>query len=310
MKRKTKSDAISEQLQKEILSGKFDYTRMLPSEHQLMRRFSVARETVRAAIRDLMGKNLVGAKRGLGTFLVDCASVRASQKFGVIVPDAFYPFYSRICQGIEEGAKERGWTILSCALGSGQMRERAIKAMEFAGVCAREKVGGVFFEPLQFLKDGEEVNRAILDVLRKANIPVVLLDSDFLPLPQRSEYDLVGVNNMQVGYSMARHAIARGAKRVMYFSNPMPAPTSVDRGNGVGFAVAEAGLHWGKECILFADPSDARVARRLFAGKNRPDAIMAVNDYVASLLLKTLKDIGMRVPDDVLLVGVNGDPVA
>ena len=53
-----------------------------------------------------------------------------------------------------------------------------------------------------------------------------------------------------------------------------------------------------------------RAAVRVFAGRNRPDAIIAVNDYIASLLLKTLKAIGKRIPDDVLLVGVNGDPVA
>mgnify|MGYP003296255105 CR=1 FL=1 len=51
MDKNTKSREISEKLRQEILSGKFDTTRKLPSEHQLMRRFSVARETVRAALK-------------------------------------------------------------------------------------------------------------------------------------------------------------------------------------------------------------------------------------------------------------------
>ena len=50
----TKSRVISERLRQEILSGKFDISRKLPSEHQLMRRFSVARETVRVALKDLL----------------------------------------------------------------------------------------------------------------------------------------------------------------------------------------------------------------------------------------------------------------
>ena len=306
----TKSREISESLRQEILSGKFDNTRKLPSEHQLMRRFSVARETVRAALKELLDRNLVDRRPGYGTFLVERAEVAAARKFGVIMPDAYYPFYARICRGIELAAKNQGWTILSAALGSAGMRERALRAVEFAEVCKREKVSGVFFQPLQFLKDGEKFNRSILAVFKKARIPVVLLDSDFVAPPNRSEYDLVGVENTNVCYALGRCVIAAGAKRIIYFSNPLPAPTSLKRGTGVGVAVTEAGLKWTKDRVFFANPDDVRAAKRLFNGPKRPDAIIAVNDYIASILLKTLKAIGKRVPEDVLLAGVNGDPLS
>ena len=306
----TKSRDISERLRQEILGGKFDVTRKLPSEHQLMRRFSVARETVRAALKDLLDKKLVERRPGYGTFLADLAETKAAQKFAMIVPDAYYPFYARICRGIEDAAKKHGWTILTAALGSGSMRERALRAVEFSEVCIREKVSGVFFQPLQFLRDGEKMNRGILKLFKAAGIPVVLLDSDFVTPPNRSEYDLVGVDNTGIGYALAKHVIAAGAKKIMYFSNPLPAPTSLKRGTGVGIAVTEAGLPWKRESVYFADPTDTRAAARVFAGKSRPDAIIAVNDYIASILLKTLKAIGKRVPEDVLLAGVNGDPLA
>ena len=74
------------------------------------------------------------------------------------------------------------------------MRERALRAVEFSEVCIREKVSGVFFQPLQFLRDGEKMNRGILKLFKQAGIPVVLLDSDFVTPPSRSEYDLVGVD--------------------------------------------------------------------------------------------------------------------
>lgn len=306
----TKSNIISEQLRREILGGKFDVTRKLPSEHQLMRRFSVARETVRSALKDLLDKKLVERRPGYGTFLADLAETKAAQRFAMIVPDAYYPFYGRICKGVMDAAKTRGWTILTAALGSGSMRERALRAIEFSEVCIREKVSGAFFQPLQFVRDCERMNRGILRLFKSADIPVVLLDSDIVPPPNRSEYDLVGVDNTGLGYALARHVIAAGAKRIMYFSNPLPAPTSLKRGTGVGIAVAEAGLPWKKGSVFFADPTDTRAAARVFAGRNRPDAIIAVNDYIASLLLKTLKAIGRRVPEDVLLAGVNGDPLA
>ena len=305
-----KGKNIGEILRAEIMSGKYDRTRKLPSDRMLMRRFSVARATVQAAMKELLVKNLVERRPGYGTFLADLAETKAAQKFAMIVPDAYYPFYERICRGVAEAARKRGWTILAASLGSGGMHERAIRAVEFAEVCIREKVSGVFFQPLQFLRDGEKMNRGILKLFRDAEIPVVLLDSDFVAPPSRSEYDLVGVDNTGIGYTLAKHVIAAGAKRIMYFSNPLPAPTSLKRGTGVGIAVTEAGLPWKKGSVFFADPTDTRAAARVFAGRNRPDAIIAVNDWIASLLLKTLKAIGKRVPEDVLLAGVNGDPVA
>lgn len=305
-----KSKAISEILRQEILNGKFDAVRKMPSDRMLMRRFAVARATVQAAMKDLLDKKLVDRKPGYGTFLAERAEISAARRFGVIMPDAYYPFYARICRGIELSAKKQGWAILSAALGSGGMRERALRAAEFAEVCKCEKVSGVFFQPLQFLKDGEKFNRAILKVFKEAKIPVVLLDSDFVASPRRSEYDLVGVDNTNVGYTLAQHVIATGAKRLIYFSNPLPAPTSLKRGTGVGIAVTEAGLKWMKDRVFFAEPDDTRAAKRLFNSPKRPDAIIAVNDYIASILLKTLKAIGKRVPEDVLLAGVNGDALS
>ena len=196
--------AISERLRQEILSGKFDGAGRFPSDRMLMRRFAVARATVQAAMKDLQSENLVDRKPGYGTFLTARASVAAARKFGVIVPDAFYPFYTRICRGIDEAVRRSGWSMLSVALGTESMREWAMKALAFAEVCVREKVSGVFFQPLQFLKDGVRFNRATLDVFDRARIPVVLLDSDYLPLPQRSDYDLVGIDNVLAGYTRLR----------------------------------------------------------------------------------------------------------
>lgn len=303
----SKAESISEALRAEILDGKFNKTRRLPSEHQLMRRFSVARETVRAAIRNLALSALVESRPGHGTFLADFASSKAQRKFAVIVPDAFHPFYSRICEGIEHGAKKQGWDILAASLGMGDVRERALKTAQFAEVCRNVKVGGVFYEPIQFLNDSDRINADILSIFDSAGIPVVLLDSDFVTPPQRSRYDLVGIDNANTGYVLARHMIEQGAKRIVYFSNPAPAPTSLMRANGVGLAATEAGLKWTRESIIFANPKDKNTVKRIFASRTAPDAIIAVNDLIASWLLRTLQAVGRRVPDDILLAGVNGD---
>ena len=305
-----KYSEIFETLRKEICDGKFKVQGSLPSEHALMRRFAVARGTVRRAIDELRKHNLLRSRQGAMSALSFRARERAAGTFAMIMPDGYYPFYMRIGSGIEHAAKRGMFSVLSADLGSGGRTSCASRALDFAAVCVREKVSGVFFQPLQLERESERVNKAILSLFDSAGIPVVLLDSDIVPPPRRSNYDLVGVDNIAIGYELGLHVIRRGAKRIIYFSNPYAAPTSLLRGYGVSLAVTESGLKWRDENVFFADPTDRGAAKRLFAGRKCPDAIVAVNDYVASLLLKTLKGIGLRVPNDVLLAGVNGDPVA
>jgi len=287
-----KSHEISEILRAEIARGAFDATQKMPSDRMLMRRFAVARATIQAAMKELNDSRLVERKPGYGTFLVNRAACRAARKLAVIVPDAYYPFYNRICRGLAAGARTHGWSLFTASPSAEDLRTRALQTVELAELCTRESVSGAFFQPLQFLKNGERYNRMVLSIFRKANIPVVLLDSDFVAAPLRSEYDLVGVDSVQVGYVMARHVIACGARRICYFSNPMAAQTSWQRGDGVGLAVAEAGLPWSRRNIFFEDPQDISVLRRLFAGKLRPDAIVAANDHVALMLGRSLAKLG------------------
>lgn len=305
-----KCKTIVETLRQEILSGKFAVDRKLPSDRMLMRRFHVARATVQAAMQELMDKQLISRRPGYGTFLSDRAEISVAKRFGVVVTDLFYPFYMRICSGIEKRAREAGWTLLTATLGKDDVRERAMKAIEFAEVCSKEHVSGVFFQPLQFWKDSEKFNREILNVFKAAGIPVVLLDSDFVAYPNRSEYDLVAADNLTIGYELGRHLIAQGAKRIIYFTAPFAAPSSLLRGQGVAMAATGAGLAWRKDNIVVANPREDKVVKKIFASRRPPDAIVASNDGVAEHLLKTLARVGVHVPEDCLVAGVNAEDFA
>lgn len=302
---------IYETLKSEIRGGKFDPHNAFPSERALMRRFSVARETVRHAIGELRKQNLLEQRQGTLNVLSFRAKERASGVFGMIIPDGYYEFYHRIAASIEDTARSQcGYSILSADLSATDQFSRLEQAIQFAEICVREKVGGVFFQPLQMTKDSEQANRMIIDILAKANIPVVLIDSDIVVPPNRSCCDLVDVDNIALGYDLGMHVISEGAKSILVFLKPFAAPTSMLRGYGVSLAATESGLRWRAENVIFADPSDVALVKGLVRRRNRPDAIIASNDYVASLLLKSFVEIGVKVPDDILLAGVNGDSLA
>ena len=305
-----KRKLISETLIAEIGAGKF--TGRFPSERALVRRFAAARETVRAALRELEEMRLIRRKVGSGTTVMPPTRARR-RLFAILLGNGYNvnPFYAAIRNGVECALSRRGCSLFSVSVPGQRESDRMAHAREFTRMCVAERISGVFLQPLHFLRNSERANRAILSALNEAHIPVVLIDSDFVQPPRRSEYDLVGTDNLRIGYDLAKHMIDVGAKRVVYVSEPRPAPTSVLRGMGVGLAVSEAGLKWRMEDMVFMKGSEMRTAvRRMFTGKKRPDAIIACHDYMGVELLEELRRIGLSVPGDVLVAGVDGDHVS
>ena len=95
---------IFETLKRDILDGKFEAGRPLPSAPALMKKFGVARATAVAALKSLEREGLAESRRGSGTYPVK----REPITFGVIVPEADLPFYSRVCEGISKFANNAG----------------------------------------------------------------------------------------------------------------------------------------------------------------------------------------------------------
>ena len=95
---------IFETLKRDILDGKYEAGKPLPSAPALMRRLGVARATVDRAMSALEHEGLVEKRKGSGTYPVK----RELITFGVIVPEAGRPFYSRVCEGIANFANNAG----------------------------------------------------------------------------------------------------------------------------------------------------------------------------------------------------------
>ena len=102
---------IFETLKADILDGKYEDGKPLPSAFALMKKFGVARGTVDRAMTELEHEGLVEKRKGSGTYPVK----REPITFGVIVPEARTPFYTRVCEGIANFANNRGgWGIIRC----------------------------------------------------------------------------------------------------------------------------------------------------------------------------------------------------
>jgi DNA-binding LacI/PurR family transcriptional regulator len=133
---------------------------------------------------------------------------------------------------------------------------------------------------------------------------VVLLDRTVLPYPLRGHHDLVGIDNRRAGYVVTEHLVRRGARRVAFVAAPLTASTVDAREAGYREALFAAGLPFQPTRVRRLDPSDpAAVKPLLDAG--RPDGIVCANDWTAARLMRTLRELGRRVPQDVRLAGID-----
>jgi DNA-binding LacI/PurR family transcriptional regulator len=165
-------------------------------------------------------------------------------------------------------------------------------------------VGGVFFAPFELIPDKDAINRRIVRSLDEAGIPVVLLDRDYVRYPGRSNHDLVGVNNRRVGHTITDHLFECGCKRLLFVLRPGSASTIHARAAGFAEAFITRRVDFSLELIRECEPSDISYVRQMLR-KYKPDGIVCGNDVTAGYLLHTLDELGVEVPDDVMIGGID-----
>ena len=298
---RTKYSIIVETLRKEILSGKWSSnSASFPSERALVRRFGVSRPTVSQALQELRGQGYLLRQQGKGTFLTRKAQ-KISGSIGLIVPGVAYSeFFQPIVTALSGVCTANGYGLSIGSVFSANGEERARQAMTLARDLAEQHVSGVILQPIESIPNAPSVNKQILSVFRTAGISVVLLDSDIVPPPDRSEYDVIGVNNYDAGRRVAVHMIAAGAKRISFVSMPKPCYSIRQRFAGVQSTLASHGVLL-KEMVEL-EASNVEDVRR-FLRRERPDGIVCCCDTFAAFFKRTVELLGKRVPKDLLLAG-------
>lgn len=306
----SKSQQIFETLRREILSGKFSDVNRFSSEQQLVRRFHASRTTIRLALSQLKDEGILETRNGSGTYLSATAK-RVSGRLGLIVPHIAGGEYSpAICAEIATAVGDAGYTLLFGNASSSDPEERARRAIALTEDYIAQDVAGVFLEPIELVNNPSAITQRITSLLDAHGIPVVLIDRDIVPPPLRSCYDLVGIDNFQVGYRLTQHLIGCGARQICCRTRPGSAPTVMLRVQGARSAILDAGLPWTSANICCSEPDDLSGIARLFSGKRQPDAFLCQNDLTAIALMRNLAAIGKKVPQDVLVAGIGDNRLA
>ena len=229
----------------------------------------------------------------------------SAMTFGLVITNPSNPFYAQLISGIELRARALGYSLLLAVTDESEEHEaRAAESL------LRSSVSGAIVVPVQGQLDSWRR-------LGPLGIPTVLLNRDLPDL----NYRFVGTDNELGAYLATSHALSRGARSVIVLEEDLPITTIANRIAGFRRAMAEAGLSVPRGSVISVptrrqqraalpwQPEEAyRVARRLLRRSRLPDAVVVGNDYFALGLYRALREHGLNVPDDLMVIGFGDYP--
>ena len=281
MKEKPPYLVIAETIRENILAGTYAQGKV-PSERALFRQYGVSRATATKALATLEHEGLIIRRHGSGAFVKPQEKTSDVTYVSTLIADMDVgEFFSSICRAIATRARSYN---LNLVWGGSQefselARDGSIEA--YVARCRHDNIRGVFFVPQDAMgrRGLERRNQEIAEALRQSGITVVLIDRDIVPFPRRSDFDLVGIDNVLAGYTQANHLLACGCRRIVYVSHEKQVWTVDARFSGLRNALEEQALPSDESLLFRGNPTDPAFVRSVM--KARPDGIAFIHDDMA-----------------------------
>lgn len=239
------------------------------------------KERVRSACAQL-GYVRNSAARGLAG--------QATHTIGVIVPDVSNPYFSDLATAIEQAAAEQGYRMLL----SNSMRDAKQELQAIDGFLSRQ-IDGILISSLS--PDNQDAHRAVL-----GDLPCV-----YIGVNHDGQCSYVAGDNQAGAYRAARYLVELGHRDLVFLGGRERSMTREQRAAGFRQALREAGLA-GREFVVPQARATENsqwsyeTAMELFR-RDPPDAILAFSDVVALRAMEAAEACGIRIPQDVSLVG-------
>lgn len=219
---------------------------------------------------------------------------------GLIVPRISMYMHTEVITAIQNGLHAQGYNLIIC-----QSNDSVEIEKDLARTLYASRVDAVIAACTLFTNDFSH-----FDILTQNNIPVLFYDR--VPV-QPYPACIVRGDDFRGGYMAASHLIQLGCKRIAYISGPLTCNIYIDRFAGVEKALTQHKMPVRKDWLFFHEltaENARRAMHRLFAKAPYPDAVISANDASAIAVLEYAKEIGIKVPDALRIVGYSNDPRA
>lgn len=222
---------------------------------------------------------------------------RNSHLIGVLVPNMDY-FFSTAVKGIDEAAMEAGYTVVISQSNESYGRE----------VANTQRLMNSQVEGLIVSLSSETENLDHFKRIQRTETPLVIFDRDCPEI----DASRVMLNNEKGGYLATKHLLDQGCKKIAFLGAQKGLAISIGREKGYRQALEEAGVPYRPELIIHGefDKDDAYIqTMQVLRKKQRPDGLFAVSDRLAIGAYAAIKDKGLKMPEDIALVGFNDEPI-
>lgn len=220
----------------------------------------------------------------------------STRTIGLIMPDLRNPHFWENAEGVEEGARAAGYRLLFAS-----MDLNAAYGEELFRDLSGRRLDGLILSGS--VVDQSPTSQQILARSIKRGLPIVEISDRLLP---NHPVDCVIADYRGATTAAMTHLLALGHRRIALVFGVELREMALDRLEPYQECLAEAGLPLDEALVVECGPSiedGYRAARRLLELPERPTAILSVNDLLAVGVLRATADCGLRVPDDVSLVG-------
>lgn len=254
------------------------------------------RVSVKTKNKILAKANELGYQRNL---LASNLRKNRTNTIGVIVPRISRHFFSSAISGIEETAFKEGYNVIIC-----QSLEQLEREENLVNTLTANRVDGLIMSISM-----ETVNYKHLEGLTKSGTPILIFDR---------HCDLPGHNNVllddfQGAFEATSHLIDQGCKRIVHFSGPSNLRVYQNRLNGYKAALEKNNIDLKEEFVLnsrLMEKDGTMLGQKVLGLSVKIDGIFSANDVAAISAMQYLKKKGVRIPQDIGIVGFSNEPIS
>jgi LacI family transcriptional regulator len=222
---------------------------------------------------------------------------RETRTLGLVVTDITNPFYAETAAAIVKAARTHGYTVILCDTDNIPELQS-----EYIEVLRQRRVDGIILGSV-FLRD-PAVERLI-----DSGMPCMLYNRRL----RSGRGNYVVLDNLRAGRELTRHLLGLGHRRIGFIGTLAGLSSAAERRRGYGAALREAGVRPQPQFVRMrgVKPELAReAAREILTLPDRPTAIVGSSDRVALSVIEIAEEMGLSVPGDLAVVGVDNIPMA
>jgi len=290
-----KYSRLKEYLKNIIHQGNIKYGEQIYSENQLAERFNISRHTVRQALNDLENEGYVRREQGRGTFCIYQEKL-SNKKVAVLTTYISNYIFPRVIKGIEEVLSASGYTLILANTNNNKIKE---------ALCLdnliKQDIAGLIVEPTKSAMDN--INLQYFKELQKKNIPYIFLNAYYSEL----DPSYIIMDDQKGEYLATKYLLQLGHRKIagIFKSDDLQ---GLNRQNGFIEGLNEYGINLNPLWIGNYETEQTtsypyQFIRSILHKDPRPTAIVCYNDQIALKVIQAVKDEGLRVPEDISIVG-------